>query len=73
DALKKSELFDSDVPESEGSKYPQKKVDVLKLVPQKGYWRDLPIDIQKEFMGGSFYLGGGKTGIALAYSSSVCR
>lgn len=64
DALKKGELFDCDVPKSEGSKYPKSKVEVLKLVPQKGYWRDLPLDIQKEFMGGSFYLGGGKTGIA---------
>ena len=64
DALKKSELYDCDVPKSEGSKYPKSKVDVLDLVPQKGYWRDLPLDIQKEFMGGSFQLGGGKTGIA---------
>jgi len=64
DALKKGELFDCDVPKSEGSKYPKSKTDVLDLVPQKGYWRDLPIDIQKEFMGGSFHLGGGKTGIA---------
>ena len=64
DALKKGELFDCDVPKSEGSKYPKSKIDVLRLVPQKGYWRDLPLDIQKEFMGGSFHLGGGKTGIA---------
>lgn len=64
DALKKGELFNCDVPKSEGAKYPKSKIDVLKLVPQKGYWRDLPIDIQKEFMGGSFHLGGGKTGIA---------
>ncbi len=64
DALKKGELYDCDVPKSTGAKYPKNKIDVLKLVPQKGYWRDLPIDIQKEFMGGSFYLGGGKTGIA---------
>jgi DNA (cytosine-5)-methyltransferase 1 len=64
DALKKGELYDCDVPKSEGSKYPKSKIDVLKLVPQKGYWRDLPLDIQKSFMGGSFYLGGGKTGIA---------
>jgi DNA (cytosine-5)-methyltransferase 1 len=64
DALKKGDLFDCDVPLSTGSKYPQTKIDVLKLVPQKGYWRDLPLDIQKDFMGGSFYLGGGKTGIA---------
>jgi DNA (cytosine-5)-methyltransferase 1 len=64
DALKKGDLFDCDVPESEGSKYPQSKIDVLDLVPPKGYWRDLPLEIQKEFMGGSFHLGGGKTGIA---------
>lgn len=64
DALKKGELFDSNVPISPGAKYPQSKKTVLDLVPQKGYWRDLPLDIQKEFMGGSFHLGGGKTGIA---------
>lgn len=64
DALKKGSLYNCDVPESNGAKYPDSKKEVLDLVPQKGYWRDLPIDIQKEFMGGSFYLGGGKTGIA---------
>lgn len=64
DALKKGELFDSDVPLSEGAKYPQHKKDVLDLVPPKGYWRDLPLDIQKEYMQKSFYLGGGKTGMA---------
>ncbi|GLB51587.1 cytosine-specific methyltransferase [Neptunitalea chrysea] len=64
DALKKGELYDSDVPESKGAKYPEYKKKVLDMVPPKGYWRDLPIDIQKEYMGGSFYLGGGKTGMA---------
>ncbi|MDP2087923.1 MAG: DNA (cytosine-5-)-methyltransferase [Flavobacteriaceae bacterium] len=64
DALKKGDLYNCDVPKSEGSKYPKSKIAVLDLVPQKGYWRDLPLEIQKEFMGGSFYLGGGKTGIA---------
>ena len=64
DALKKGELFDCDVPVSEGSKYPKHKKEVLDLVPPKGYWRDLPIEIQKEYMGKSFYLGGGKTGMA---------
>ena len=64
DALQKSELFDSNVPISVGAKYPESKKKVLDLVPPKGYWRDLPIDIQKEFMGGSFHLEGGKTGIA---------
>ena len=64
DALKKGELFDCDVPLSLGAKYPKSKIEVLDLVPPKGYWRDLPLEIQKEFMGGSFHLGGGKTGIA---------
>lgn len=64
DALKQGDLFDCDVPESKGSQYPPKKKEVLTLVPQGGYWRDLPLDIQKEYMGGSFYLGGGKTGMA---------
>lgn len=64
DALKKGELYGCDVPKSKGAKYPEHKKQVLDLVPPKGYWRDLPIDIQKEYMGGSFYLGGGKTGMA---------
>lgn len=64
DALKKGELFQTDVPESEGQKYPDHKKAVLDLVPPGGYWRDLPIDIQKSYMMKSFYLGGGKTGMA---------
>ena len=64
DALKKGELFNCNVPKSNGAKYPQSKKEVLDLVPPKGYWRDLPLEIQKEYMGGSFYLGGGKTGMA---------
>lgn len=64
DALKKGELYDSDVPESEGQKYPTRKSEILSMVPPGGYWRDLPEDIQKEYMLKSFYLGGGKTGMA---------
>lgn len=64
DALLKGELFETNVPYSLGAKYPESKKNVLDLVPPKGYWRDLPIEIQKEFMGASFYLGGGKTGMA---------
>ena len=64
DALKKGELYDSDVPSSPGQNYPDRKKEILKLVPPGGYWRDLPIEIQKEYMKKSFYLGGGKTGMA---------
>ena len=70
-ALKKGELFDCDVPSSVGAKYPKNKKEVLDLVPQKGYWRDLPLEIQKEYMGGSFYLGGGKTGMARRIAVSI--
>ena len=54
DALKKGELYNCDVPNSPGSTYPKSKADILDLVPPKGYWRDLPIEIQKDYMGGSY-------------------
>lgn len=54
----------ADVPLSLGQEYPKRKHEVMKLVPPGGYWRDLPIKIQKTYMGGSFFLGGGKTGMA---------
>lgn len=64
DAFYKGSLYDTDISISEGQKYPTKKQKVMELVPMGGYWRDLPIDIQKEYMGGSFHLEGGKTGMA---------
>lgn len=70
DALKKGELFPVDVPVSPGTKYPKNKKEVLDLVPEGGYWRDLPLSLQKEYMGGSFFLGGGKTGMARRMSWS---
>ena len=53
-----------DVPESEGTEYSDKKKEVLELVPPGGCWVDLPEDVQKEYMGKSFYSGGGKRGMA---------
>lgn len=53
-----------DCPEAPGSTYPPRKREIMSMVPPGGYWRDLPIDIQKEYMAGSFHLGGGKTGMA---------
>lgn len=64
DALKAGELFSTDVPESEGTLYPKRKREILDKIPPGGYWRDLPLDLQKEYMQKSFYLGGGKTGMA---------
>ncbi len=53
-----------DVPESSGAVYPLKKKEVLKLVPPGGYWRDLPEEIAKDYMGKSYFSGGGRTGMA---------
>ena len=53
-----------DKPVSEGQSYPKKKEEVMSLVPEGGDWRDLPFALQKEYLGASFYLGGGKTGMA---------
>ena len=53
-----------DVPESEGAKYPESKRRVLEKVPAGGYWRDLPDEIAKDYMGKSYYSGGGRTGMA---------
>lgn len=52
------------VPTSEGASYPQSKKEVFDLVPPGGCWRDLPDDIARAYMKGSYGLGGGKTGIA---------
>ena len=46
DALKSGDLYKTDVPLSEGQKYPQRKKEILSLVPQGGCWRDLPDNIQ---------------------------
>lgn len=64
DALKKGELFDCNVPNSSGQNYPERKKEILTLVPPGGYWRNLPDDIQREYMKKSYFLGGGKTGMA---------
>lgn len=53
-----------DVPPSAGQSYSEAKRKVLDLVPPGGYWRDLPIEIQKEYMGNSYGAGGGQTGMA---------
>lgn len=64
DALKSGQLYNQDAPESSGQIYPSRKKEIMSLVPQGGYWRDLPDDLQREYMKGSYHLGGGKTGVA---------
>ncbi|NPA71745.1 MAG: DNA (cytosine-5-)-methyltransferase [Gammaproteobacteria bacterium] len=64
DALKKGVLYETDVPDSIGQQYPTRKKEILQRVPAGGYWRDLPDELQREYMMKSYFLGGGKTGVA---------
>jgi len=64
DALKVGSLYSTDVPPSAGQGYPKRKQEILSLVPEGGYWRDLPDELQREYMKKSYFLGGGKTGMA---------
>jgi DNA (cytosine-5)-methyltransferase 1 len=58
------------VPQSKGQTYTEQKKSLMQKIPEGGYWRDLPLEIQKKYMGGSFLLGGGKTGMARRLSWS---
>ena len=51
-------------PKSIGEEYSERKKKVLDLVPPGGCWVDLPEDIAKEYMGKSYYSGGGRRGMA---------
>ncbi|MCK5871556.1 MAG: DNA (cytosine-5-)-methyltransferase [Methylococcales bacterium] len=64
DALKQGCLYNSDCPKSKGQLYPKRKKEILDLVPAGGCWVDLPDDIQREYMQKSYFMGGGKTGMA---------
>jgi DNA (cytosine-5)-methyltransferase 1 len=64
DALKAGEIYDCDVPKSLGQAYPKRKQEIMACIPPGGCWKDLPDDLQREYMQGSYFLGGGKTGMA---------
>ncbi len=64
DAFFKGILYDNDVPSSIGQQYPKRKKEIMAQVPMGGYWKDLPEDLQREYMKGSYEMEGGRTGIA---------
>ena len=64
DVLMKGELYHTDVPPSRGPQYPKSKRGIMQLVPAGGNWRSLPIEIQKTYLGKSYFASGGKTGTA---------
>ena len=45
-----------------GLQYNDKKLKLYEHIPPGGCWKNLPIDLQKEYMKNSFESGGGKTG-----------
>lgn len=50
-------------PKSLGIKYKKEKYELMKLIPQGGCWVDIPEQLQKKYMGKSYYSSGGKRGI----------
>lgn len=50
--------------------FSKERLAFLRLVPEGGNWRDLPVEIKKEAMGGAYESGGGKVGFyrRLSYS-----
>lgn len=57
------DVLTESIPISPGSSYNQVKQDLFKLIPQGGCWVNLPEDMQKEYLGKSYFSGGGKRGI----------
>ena len=53
-----------DVPPSPCATYNEKKKEVLKYVKPGGCWRDLPDDVARDYMKTTYFMGGGRTGIA---------
>ena len=52
------------VPDSPGASYSKSRYNILKQVPAGGWWKDLPTDVAKEYMGNDYSNGGGSTGVA---------
>ena len=55
-------LANLDVSEHHYVPFPEKRLKYYRMLQAGQYWKHLPIDIQKEAMGNSYALGGGKTG-----------
>lgn len=51
------------VPKSDGEKFSERRKEMLKHVPPGGSWVDMPVEIQKKYMGKSFYSTGGRRGM----------
>lgn len=52
-----------DCPEGPGVPYGEKKRRIFELVPPGGYWKDIDLEIAKEYMKSCWEMEGGRTGI----------
>lgn len=52
----------SKIPEHNHLNFPEKRLQYYRLLKPGQNWRNLPVELQKEAMGKSYYSGGGKTG-----------
>lgn len=52
----------SNIPEHDHLNFPEKRLQYYRLLKPGQNWRNLPVELQKEAMGKSYYSGGGKTG-----------
>jgi DNA (cytosine-5)-methyltransferase 1 len=55
--------YSTDVNNIASVAYSEKKKALFDMIPQGGNWKNLPLDLQKEYLGKMFDMGGGKTGI----------
>ena len=51
------------VPKSDGEKYSDEKKKMMSYVPPGGSWVNMPVRVQKKYMGKSFYSTGGRRGM----------
>lgn len=63
DVLLKGQYYHSDAPTHTDASYSENKLRYFSLIPEGGNWKNLPAQLQKEYLGAMFEMGGGKTGI----------
>lgn len=72
DIFLRGNYYETNVDEinSVGNNYSKNKETIFSKIPEGGNWKNLPIDMQKEYLGKMFFSEGGKTGILkrLSYS-----
>mgnify|MGYP001617971478 CR=1 FL=1 len=55
-------LQNLDDPAPQYQPYPESRLQFLRMIPEGGNWRSLPIELRQEAMGGAYLSGGGKVG-----------